>query len=158
LPTVDLGTPGVLRNPFGPVTCWDPAASRGPGTLGPRKPWGPKTSGSLETFGCPISLGGLKSPRILSILKHNCHLIAIWALLHFPGPYNTFQDSSGAHHSASPGPLLMRVIWSFRAPLEPSGAPGPINLLPLLPPLQATAHDLYPSSPLPVVTSTPRDL
>jgi hypothetical protein len=30
------------------------------------------------------------------------------------------------------------MIWSSRAPLEPSGAPGPINLLPLLPPLQAT--------------------
>ena len=29
---------------------------------------------------------------------------------------------SGARDSAFPGPLLMHVIWSSRAPLEPSGA------------------------------------
>ena len=41
---------------------------------------------------------------------------------------------------AFPGPHLMHMIWSSRAPLEPAGAPGPITLLPLLPPLWATGQ------------------
>jgi hypothetical protein len=141
------------RGPHGgPETSWVP---------GPKNPWGLRTSGSLETFGCPISPGGKTSPHFLSILKQNCHLIAIWALLHFPGceretagsqPYTTFRGLSGARNLAFlgpseardlafPGPLSTRVIRTSRAPLEPSGVPGPVNLLPLLPPVQGTGGD-----------------
>jgi hypothetical protein len=96
----------------------------------------------------------------VSILKQNCHLIAIWALLHFPGceretagsqPYTTFRCPSGAHNLAFPGlseardlaflgPLSTHVIRYSRAPLELSEAPGPVNLLPLLPPVQGTVN------------------
>jgi len=53
-------------------------------------------------------------------------------------PYTTFLGPCGARDLAFPGPHLMRVFWSSRAPLEPARAPGPITLLPLLPPLWAT--------------------
>jgi hypothetical protein len=47
----------------------------------------------------------------------------------------------------------MRMIWSSQAPLEPSGALGPVNLLPLLPPLQATGNDaLWAAIPEPNVS------
>jgi hypothetical protein len=59
LPTINLGTPGGLRNPFGPVMLEDPATSKGPGKNEgegtPGNPWGPRISGYLETFGSPIS-------------------------------------------------------------------------------------------------------
>jgi hypothetical protein len=93
------------RGPYGgPETSW---------VLGPKNHWGPRTSGSLEIFGCPISPGGKTSPHFLSLLKHNCHLIAIWALLHFPRceqetagsqPYTTFQGPFDMRDSVLPGP------------------------------------------------------
>jgi hypothetical protein len=119
---------------------------------GPKNTWGPRTSGSLETFGCPISPVSKTSPHFLSILKHYCHLIAIWALLHFPGcaretagsqPYTTFWGPSGARNLAFPGPSEAHDL-AFPGPLSTcmirsSLAGGPINLLPLLPPVQGTA-------------------
>jgi hypothetical protein len=72
LPTVNLGNPGGLANPFGPVRLGDSATSGARETLGERNPWdprnlwGPRTSGNLEIFGCPISPGRPKSTHFLS--------------------------------------------------------------------------------------------
>jgi hypothetical protein len=54
-------------------------------------------------------------------------------------PYSTFLSPSGARDLAFAGPHLMRVICSFRAPLEPATVPGPMTLSPVSPRLQGPA-------------------
>jgi hypothetical protein len=55
----------VPEDPWGPgelMGTWGPHG--GPETswvLGPKNSWGPRTSGSLETFGCPISPLGARA-------------------------------------------------------------------------------------------------